>query len=190
LPFVQFLPSTFILIANKPMSTTFEDKIDGQAADSKRNSRPAVLSSNHKHCRSEISTINRELSFFSLFSLFSVIIVVAFSFWLGERSRAVEPGDCKTSPQSLDLIADGTITMNVRAGTECAIWARVMDSFVDYLGIESQPAHGTVRTRGLNGLIYSPNPGYVGDDSFSFMRKRSVRDQNNSSVIQVRVSVE
>jgi hypothetical protein len=78
----------------------------------------------------------------------------------------------------------------MKSGAACAIWARVMTSFVDTLDIVTPPQHGTVRTRGLSGVIYRPEKGYLGEDAFSFERRGAAQFHKGNSLVRVNVNVE
>jgi len=122
--------------------------------------------------------------------LIGTIVLVACSFWLGARSREPVFGACRTTPQSLNFMPEVDSTMTVKAGAACAIWERPLNSFVDSLIIENPPKHGAVRARGLSGVVYRPEPGYAGEDSFSFVRTGSVEYRKGNSLVRVKVSVE
>src|SRR4051812_18648808 len=78
--------------------------------------------------------------------------------WLGVRPGAVTRG-CRTNPPDLTFVPQLDVAMTVKAGKACAITSPVATTFVETLSIETAPGHGTLRTRGLSGVIYRPDPG-------------------------------
>ena len=102
-------------------------------------------------------------------TLVVIIVVVAGSFWFGQASRETL-GGCTTNPLSTEFMPELNVAMTVKSGVACAIWARVITTFVDTLDVVTPPRHGTLRTRGLSGVIYRPDKDYVGEDAFAFVR--------------------
>jgi hypothetical protein len=122
----------------------------------------------------------------AIFILIAALLVG--SIWFGQQSRTAS-GGCLTDPASMDFAAELDVAMTVTGGAGCAIWARVSNTFVDSLDIEAAPRHGTLRRRGLSGVIYRPEPGYVGDDAFAFVRRESSRGRDGDSFVRVYVHV-
>ena len=118
-----------------------------------------------------------------------VAVLVIGSLWYGQNSRAM-PAGCRTDPTSMQFVPELDVAMSVKNGTACAIWSRVSNTFVDSLDIEVAPRHGTLRTRGLSGVIYRPEPGYSGGDAFVFVRRELAQPRGRQSRVRVQVSVE
>jgi len=123
-------------------------------------------------------------------TLVLIVVLVAGSFWFGQKSRETAPGACSTNPPSMEFVPELNVAMTVKSGAACAIWARVMTPFVDALDIETPPLHGTLRTRGLSGVIYRPEKGYLGDDVFVFTRRGASQFHKGDSLVRVDVNVE
>jgi len=122
-------------------------------------------------------------------TLITIIVMVVGSIWFGHRSRQTMEG-CSTNPISLEFQPELNVAMTVKRGSACAIWARVAYSFIDTLTIVSPPQHGTLRVRGLSGVIYRPEPGYSGSDAFAFERWGAAQYRKGNSLVRVEVNVE
>jgi hypothetical protein len=130
------------------------------------------------------SSIDRDIV-----TLVVIIVAVAGSFWFGQASRETL-GGCTTNPPSMEFVPELNVAMTVKSGVGCAIWARVMTTFVDTLDVVTPPRHGTLRTRGLSGVIYRPDKDYVGEDAFAFVRQGASQYHKGVSLVRVEVSVE
>ena len=122
-------------------------------------------------------------------ALVVIIAMGAGSFWFGQASRETL-GGCTTNPPSMEFVPELDVAMTVKSGVGCAFWARVMTTFVDSLDIVTPPRHGTLRTRGLSGVIYRPDKDYLGEDAFAFVRQGASQYHKGSSLVRVEVSVE
>ncbi len=118
-----------------------------------------------------------------------VVMLMAGSLWYGQSSRAVARG-CNTDPISMGFAPEVNVAMTVKHGADCAIWSRISNTFVESLDVETAPEHGTLQTRSLSGVIYRPAPGYVGHDTFAFVRRESPQHMNRKSLVRVDVRVE
>jgi hypothetical protein len=102
-----------------------------------------------------------------------------------------------------DGTSTGTITISVdntapsapdelwwtHAGQSVSIWPGVSDDDGDglTLAVASQPGHGTVTTDGYNEFLYTPNPDFVGTDSFTYSASDGFPGGTSTGTITVTV---
>ncbi len=80
--------------------------------------------------------------------------------------------------------------MTVKRGSACGVSARIATAFVDSMDVGVSPQHGSLQRRGLTGVIYTPDRGYVGNDFFAFARHGTSATYKGKSLTQVQVTIE
>jgi hypothetical protein len=118
-----------------------------------------------------------------------IALVVAVCFYFGNRSAA-NFGGCRASPHLLQFESVNDIAMTVKNDSACGIWAPIATAFIDSMSIEVQPQHGKLQQRGVSGVIYTPDRGYVGKDSFALARQGRSATYKGISRTRIEVTVE
>jgi hypothetical protein len=99
------------------------------------------------------------------------------------------PGRCQTRPIAL---APGSVmeaSVKVAASRPCTRTVSVGSTAIRSISIESDPAHGSLVPRGRTGVIYVPDPGYAGDDTFAFALEGEPFQGGGSSLVRVIATV-
>jgi len=119
-----------------------------------------------------------------------IALVVAACFYVGSRSPAANFAGCRASPHFLQFESANDIAMTVKNDGACGIWAPIATAFIDSMSIEVRPQHGRLQQRGVSGVIYTPDRGYVGKDSFVLARQGTSATYKGISRSQIEVTVE
>jgi hypothetical protein len=118
------------------------------------------------------------------------VALVAMSFYFGKSSPAAILGGCRVFPNSLAFESVNDVAMTVKRGSACGVWARIATAFVDSMNVEVSPQHGSLQRRGLTGVIYTPDRGYVGKDFFALARHGASAAYKGTSLTRIEVTVE
>ena len=74
---------------------------------------------------------------------------------------------CESKPPYLPWGGHGSATITVSGGKPCGIgWHDTGATILENITVSSQPAHGTVTPKSKNVVIFTPTPGYKGQDKF------------------------
>jgi len=94
---------------------------------------------------------------------------------------------CESKPPFLPWGGTGSATITV-SGKPCGIgWHDTGATILDSMSVSSPPAHGSLKPQDQHVIIFSPTPGYKGQDSFML----TMREHNGgrSATLRVKVSV-
>jgi hypothetical protein len=89
------------------------------------------------------------------------------------------------------MAKNGTVdnSVQVTAGTECRLQSRSGGPLYS-VDIVQRPSHGTVRIGPINSVIYAARAGYIGNDSFSFVRRgRTAAGEPAAYTVRMAVTV-
>jgi hypothetical protein len=78
--------------------------------------------------------------------------------------------------------------MTVSGGKSCSIgWHDTGATVLDSMSVSSPPSHGSLSPQDQHVIIFTPAPGYTGQDSFTL----SMREHNGArrAIMSVKVSV-
>jgi hypothetical protein len=95
---------------------------------------------------------------------------------------------CDSKPPFLPWGGTGSATITVSGGKACGIgWHDTGATILDSMTVASPPSHGTLKPQDQHVIVFTPAPGYKGQDSFTL----SMREHNGgrSATLRVRVSV-
>jgi Bacterial Ig domain len=95
---------------------------------------------------------------------------------------------CSSKPPYLPWGGRGSAMITVSGGQACGIgWHDTGATILDSMSVSSQPAHGSLRPQDQHVIIFTPAPGYKGQDSFTL----SMREHNGgrSATLSVTVSL-
>ena len=96
--------------------------------------------------------------------------------------------DCKSKPPFLPWGGTGSATITVTGGQPCGIgWHDTGATILDSMSVTSPPSHGSLKPQDQHVIIFTPAPGYKGQDSFML----SMQEHNGGrrATLKVRVSV-
>ena len=79
--------------------------------------------------------------------------------------------------------------MIVQGGAACAIAFQPAPVSVQNFAIATPPEHGTAVLRGRAGVVYTPAPGFRGDDFFAFSLRGRSAFYEEPAVVRVHVSM-
>jgi hypothetical protein len=119
-----------------------------------------------------------------------IAVLVATCFYFGNRSPAANFGGCRASPHFLQFESVNDVAMTVKKDSACGIWAPMATAFIDSMSIEVRPQHGRLQPRGVSGVIYTPDRGYVGKDAFALARQGTSATYKGISRTRIEVTVE
>jgi hypothetical protein len=95
---------------------------------------------------------------------------------------------CESKPPFLPWGGQGSAMVTVSGGMPCGIgWHDTGATILDSMSVTSQPAHGSLQPKDQHMIIFTPAPGYKGQDSFIL----SMREHNGGrrATLAVKVSV-
>jgi hypothetical protein len=96
---------------------------------------------------------------------------------------------CGVEPITLALGRDSDVWVALPADTPCAILVKPAGTPLDDIAIDGAPAHGTLTSRGRAGVVYRPQPGFRGGDSFDFSLHRRSSSTLESFTVHVRALI-
>jgi len=106
---------------------------------------------------------------------------------------ALEPASaatCEVYRNRLAFTADTNVDMIVLSGKDCRVRFPLADKVqIDSNEVTARPRYGGVRTDGTSGAYYRSNPGYRGQDQFTFTLCGVEGDKSGCSNIRVKVTV-
>ena len=95
---------------------------------------------------------------------------------------------CESKPPYLPWGGTGSATITVSGGKPCGIgWHDTGATIFDSMSVTSPPSHGTLTPKDQHVIIFTPAPGYKGQDSFTL----SMQEHNSGrrATLRVKVSV-
>ena len=95
---------------------------------------------------------------------------------------------CESKPPYLPWGGHGSATITVSGGQPCGIgWHDTGATILDSMSATSHPTHGSLTPKDKHVIIFTPAPGYKGQDSFTL----SMREHNGgrSATLTVKVNV-
>jgi hypothetical protein len=95
---------------------------------------------------------------------------------------------CSSKPPYLPWGGHGSATIMVSGSKPCGIgWHDTGGTILDSMSVTSSPSHGSLKPQDQHVIIFTPTPGYKGQDSFTL----SMREHNGgrSATLSVTVSV-
>lgn len=95
---------------------------------------------------------------------------------------------CESKPPYLPWGGHGSATITVLGGKPCGIgWHDTGATILDSMSVASSPSHGSLKPKDQHMIIFTPAPGYKGQDSFTL----SMREHNSGrrATLTVKVSV-
>ena len=104
-------------------------------------------------------------------------------------ATALSANECRVKPIAL---APGQVTdvvIAVPARTPCTMQVRLGSAMVDELAVTVPPSHGALTPRGRTGVIYRPDRGFRGEDTFVFSLQGTVNFIQTRSESRVRATV-
>src|SRR5262245_8921222 len=97
--------------------------------------------------------------------------------------------DCRVKPIALTPGLDADLAITVPGKTPCTIQVQSGSASLDDIVVTEPPAHGVLMPRGRTGVIYQPERGFRGQDTFVFSLQGIVGTERTSSAIHVRATV-
>jgi hypothetical protein len=95
---------------------------------------------------------------------------------------------CESKAPYLPWGGQGTASITVSGGKPCGVgWHDTGATILENITVSSRPAHGTVTPKNKNEVIFTPTPGYTGQDSF--MLRMQERNGGRRATLTVRVTV-
>jgi hypothetical protein len=95
---------------------------------------------------------------------------------------------CESKAPYLPWGGQGTASITVSGGKPCGVgWHDTGATILENITVSSPPAHGAVTPKSKNEVIFTPTPGYKGQDSF--MLKMQERNGGRRATLTVRVTV-
>jgi hypothetical protein len=95
---------------------------------------------------------------------------------------------CESKAPYLPWGGQGTASITVSGGKPCGVgWHDTGATILENITVTSRPAHGTVTPKSKNEVIFTPTPGYKGQDSF--MLRMQERNGGQRATLTVRVTV-
>jgi hypothetical protein len=95
---------------------------------------------------------------------------------------------CESKPPYLPWGGHGSATITVSGGKPCGIgWHDTGATILENITVTSRPAHGTITPKSKNVVIFTPTPGYKGQDTF--MLKMQERNGSRRATLTVTVNV-
>jgi hypothetical protein len=96
---------------------------------------------------------------------------------------------CRADPIPLAFGRDSDVSVALPADTPCAILLKPLGAPLDDIAIEGAPAHGTLTSHGRAGVVYRPQPGFRGGDSFDFSLHRRSNSTLESFTVHIRALI-
>lgn len=118
----------------------------------------------------------------SAFGILGVLAVALIAMWN-------MPARCQARPIAL---APGSViqaSLNVTANRPCTMTVSVGSTAIRSVSIETDPSHGMLVRRGRTGVIYVPDPGYTGEDTFAFALEAEPFQGGGTSLVRVIATV-
>jgi hypothetical protein len=97
--------------------------------------------------------------------------------------------ECRTTPTRLAFVPVTEMRATVSAGTPCLVSLRLGSARVQKLAITLDPQHGVVAPRGRTGVIYRPQSGFRGEDTFWFSLDGPSNRNPGAAVVRVGITV-
>jgi hypothetical protein len=121
----------------------------------------------------------RVLSALGIVGVFAVALIAMWNM----------PGRCQTRPIALvpGSVVEASVT--VAASRPCTMKVSVGSAAIRSISIASNPAHGTLARRGYTGVVYVPEPGFIGDDVFTFALEGEPFQGGGTSLVRVIATV-
>lgn len=108
-------------------------------------------------------------------------------------STAFDPAQaatCEVHRRPLVFASDADVDMFVKSGKDCRVKFSEPERFkVESNEIVARPHYGGVRVDTVSSVYYRSNPGYRGQDRFSFMLCGMEAGKRGCSTVRVKVSV-
>jgi hypothetical protein len=95
---------------------------------------------------------------------------------------------CESKPPFLPWGGKGSARITVSGGKPCGIgWHDTGATILDSMTVTSQPGHGSLTPKDQHVIVFTPTPGYKGQDSFTV----SMREHNRgrTATLSVKVSI-
>jgi hypothetical protein len=115
-------------------------------------------------------------------ALLAVLVIGLAAAWL-------MPASCQSKPVPFVAGLTFNVAVAVPAGRACTISVEIGSVAVKSFQIEAPPAHGEVVARGRTGVVYLPQSGFKGDDTFAFSIEGSSEISTGKSVVRVNAAV-
>jgi hypothetical protein len=96
---------------------------------------------------------------------------------------------CAVKPIPLVLGVDTEISIAMPAGAPCTILVQPGSSRVEEITVPALPQSGILTLRGRTGVVYRPQAGFRGEDSFTFSLSGRSGSTSGASTIRVRARI-
>jgi hypothetical protein len=98
--------------------------------------------------------------------------------------------DCRVKPIPLLPGVASNISLALPANTPCTILVAPGSAILDDITIDAPPGRGTLTSRGRSGVVYRPDPGFKGADSFAFSLHGRPNATSGAAVVHVRATID
>jgi hypothetical protein len=115
-------------------------------------------------------------------ALLAVLVIGLAAAWL-------MPASCQSKPVPFVAGLTFNVSVAVPAGRACTVSVEIGSVAVKSFQIELPPAHGDVVARGRTGVVYLPQSGFKGDDTFAFSIEGTSEISSGKAVVRVNAAV-
>jgi hypothetical protein len=110
---------------------------------------------------------------------------------LNLKPPATEVQACESKPPFLPWGGHGSATITVSGGKPCGIgWHDTGATILDSMSVSSSPSHGSLKPQDQHVIVFTPAPGYKGQDSFTLSMKEHNGGRRATMSVKVSVTIQ
>jgi hypothetical protein len=110
---------------------------------------------------------------------------------LNLKPPAAEVQACESKPPFLPWGGHGSATITVSGGKPCGIgWHDTGATILDSMSVSSSPSHGSLKPQDQHVIVFTPAPGYKGQDSFTLSMKEHNGGRRATMSVKVSVTIQ